>query len=53
MFPLKFVFVFVCVYVMWCVCVLHEGAHKDQKRVFSPLNLELPLVVSCHEGTGN
>lgn len=62
MFPLKFVCVFacvcmwygaMCVYVMWRVCVLHERAHKDEKRVFSPLNLELPLVVSCPEGAEN
>lgn len=29
------------------------GAHKGQKRVSNPLELELLRDVGCHEGPGN
>lgn len=39
-----------------CLYVVHHGmpgAHRGQKRVLDPLELELQTVVKHHVGTGN
>jgi hypothetical protein len=36
-----------------CLCfVCISGACGGEERVLDPLELELPVVVSCHTGTG-
>lgn len=44
----------VCMCVYTCVCTMYvPGAHKSQERVLDVLELELWMVVNCHEDGGN
>lgn len=43
---------------VFCLCVyMHSmwvpSAHRDQKRAFNPLKLELQMIVNFHVGAGN
>lgn len=41
-----------CLHV--CLCTIHvSSVFRAQKRVLDPLELKLPMVVSCHVGPGN
>ena len=40
----------VCVYI-YTICV--PGAHRDQKTISDPQELELDVVVMLHVGAGN
>ena len=42
------------VYMYVCMCTIcRRGYHGGLKRVSSPLELELAMIVSHHEGVGN
>lgn len=51
--PLRFLifrYVYVCVFMCLCTCV--QMPSRGQKRSSDPLNVELEVVVSCHECWG-